>query len=82
MAKALIASQDCDNKEVAALGDKFVGVRYLPREADIIMQIRTVIRARHQRVQRGKPTSYMNLDDNFCEEILAGGQTLTRCKVL
>ena len=81
-AKAIIASGECDEEEEKALGGKFLGLPYKPREDVISMKIRTTIRAKQQRVQRGKPTSYIALDEDFCEEVLLGTETLTRRKVL
>merc|ERR1711867_349465 len=81
-AKALIPSGTCDEEEVEALGGKFLGVPYDPRSDRLLLKLRTTIRARTQKRQKGKPTDFQSLDDDFVEEVLTGQQVLTRRKVL
>ena len=81
-AKALVTSGDCDQEEEQALGGKFLGVSYSPQEDLIHMEIRTKVRARHQKQQRGKATSFVSLDEAFVDEVEEGSKVLTRRKVL
>ena len=81
-AKALVASGVCDTEEEEALGGSFLGLPYSPREDMLKMTIRTTIRKKHQKVQKGKPREYLEMDEVFVEEILSGSQELTKRKVL
>merc|ERR1711867_336914 len=46
------------------------------------LQIKTRVRAKHQWQQKGKPTSFVDLDEDYVKEVLTGTQQLTRRKVL
>ena len=81
-AKALIVGGDCDEEEAEALGGKFLGVPYDPVKDTICMGLRTTIRARHQKQERGKASQFISLDEEFVSEVLTGNQPLTKRKIL
>ena len=82
IAKSLVEGGNCTQEEADSLGGKFLGIPYDPITDTILMSVKTTIRAKHQRQQRGKATQTVDWDDDFAEEILTGDRELTRRKVL
>ena len=46
------------------------------------MGLKTTIRLKHQKQQKGKATSFQHLDEEFVQEVVAGSQKLTRRRIL
>merc|ERR1711867_169601 len=82
VAKALISSGTCSQEEEEALGGKFLGVPYVAKEDEIRMQLRTTIRARTQKKAKGKATEFVEMNDDYVEEVVTGQHLLARRKVL
>ena len=81
-AKALIMSGDCDDEEIEALGGKFLGISYCPRQDKILIEFSSTLRLDSKKTSRPKFVDLAELGESITEEVINITTPLTKRKVL